>query len=94
MLSENVGVTVVCPGAIKTELLADLKAKGVNLDKRAVDCGPAVKQMMQGVGKNVGVVYVNVGILSRLLIGVFGYNLIPPFLWNESPLVATSLGTN
>ena len=92
--SENVGVTVVCPGAIKTELLADLKAKGVNLDKRAVDCGPAVKQMMQGVGKNVGVVYVNVGILSRLLIGVFGYNLIPPFLWNESPLVATSLGTN
>ena len=92
--SENVGVTVVCPGAIKTELLADVKAKGINLDKTAVDCGPAVKQMIQGVGKNVGVVYVNIGILTRLVVGVFGYNLIPPFLWNEAPLVITALGSN
>ena len=81
--SENIGVTVLCPGFINTEMVADLKTAGSDFQKLGIDCGSAVKQLMKGIANDVGVVYVNVGIFWRVLIGAFGYNLIPSFLWNE-----------
>ena len=88
---ENIGVTVLCPGFIKTELIADAKEAGTNFEMLAADCGSAVKQLMKGIANDVGVVYVNVGIFWRVLIGAFGYNLIPSFLWNEiAPLTNLS----
>jgi len=84
-------VTVLCPGFIKTELIADAKEAGTNFEMLAADCGSAVKQLMKGIANDVGVVYVNVGIFWRVLIGAFGYNLIPSFLWNEiAPLTNLS----
>ena len=89
--SENIGVTILCPGFINTEMVADLKTAGSDFQKLAIDCGSAVKQLMKGIANDVGVVYVNVGIFWRVLIGAIGYNLIPSFLWNEiAPLTNLS----
>lgn len=91
---ENVGVTMLCPGFVRTGLTADLKAAGTNVELITADCGPAVKQMLKGIANDVGMVYVNVGFLWRLVIGAFGYNLISPFLWNEIPSFADKTVTN
>ena len=81
---KNIGVTVLCPGFIKTELVADLNKVGHGFSKfHAADCGAAVKQMRDGIANDVGVVHVNGGMLGWLFAGAFGYNLIPSFLWNE-----------
>ena len=84
-------MTVLCPGFIKTEMLADTKGAGADFEALAADCGSAVKQLMKGIANDVGVVYVNVGVFWRVLIGAFGYNLIPSFLWCEmAPLANLS----
>jgi len=81
---ENIGVSVLCPGAIKTEMLADMKSVGHDFGKGlAADCEAAVKQMLRGIADNVGMICVKVSLAQRLLSNMFGYNLIPPFLWNE-----------
>ena len=91
---ENIGVTMLCPGFVKTGLTADLKAAGTDVELIAADCGLAVKQMLKGIANDVGMVYVNVGFRWRLLIGAFGYNLIPPFLWNQIPSLADKTRPN
>ena len=81
---QNIGVTVLCPGFIKTELVADFDKVGHGFSKfHAADCAAAVKQMRDGIANDVGVVHVNGGMLGWLFAGAFGYNLIPSFLWNE-----------
>ena len=89
---QNIGVTVLCPGLIKTELVADFEKVGHGYSKfYAADCGGAVKQMRDGIANDVGMVYVNGGILNNLVAGACGYNLIPSFLWNElAPLTNMS----
>ena len=81
---ENIGVTVICAGGVKTSRFqTDVDSSGLNIDidKLAIDCESAVKQMIKGIANDVGMLYINVS-FWWLIIGAFGFNLIPPFLWN------------
>lgn len=79
----GVGVTVLCPGFVKTELADDLAASGMPMPC-ALSCSTAVARMRRAIGLDVAEYvtpwYVMIPVATMM------YNVMPPFIFAGLPL--------
>lgn len=97
----GVGVTVLCPGVIVSELYDDVISSGIGLFSRLwmhpwspgapLDPVVAVRRMRVAISRDVGV-FTTPGWLLAAMTPIM-YNVMPPLIWNVFPeMISTKAG--
>lgn len=78
----GVGVTVLCPGLVASEMATSINSRETIIKNKAVPTGVAVAAMRRAIGTNVGVHVMREHSSEMQGVYFLGYNVLPPFAFN------------